>query len=179
MTEINYIGEHLLPGKLGHFLIILAFSSALAASVAYFKSANSEPGNSTSSWRKLGRITFLIHGISVIGIVGILYFIISSHYFEYHYAWQHSSKALPWYYRFSCFWEGQEGSFLLWSLWHVVLGGFLIRSSKQWEAPVMSVVSFVRVFLSSMLLGISFFGYKIGSSPFLLLRDVMTEADQP
>ena len=176
MTEINYIGEHLFPGQIGQFLVILAFACALASSIAFYKSANSSDNKLQLSWKNLGRITFLIHGISVIGIIVILYIIISSHYFEYHYAWQHSSNALPWYYRFSCFWEGQEGSFLLWSLWHVILGGLLIWSARKWEAPLMSVVSLVQVFLGSMLLGIYFFGYKIGSSPFLLLRDVMTDA---
>ena len=29
MQDIQYIGEHLLPGRLGHFFILLAFVSAL------------------------------------------------------------------------------------------------------------------------------------------------------
>ncbi len=174
--EVNYTGEHLFPGQLGHFLVILGFVSALLACIGYFFSAQASHEKQASAWRNFGRISFLTHAISVVGIVATLYLIISNHYFEYHYAWQHSSKALPWYYRFSCFWEGQEGSFLLWSAWHAVLGGFLIRTAKKWEAPVMAVVSLVQVFLGSMLFGIYFFGYKLGSSPFLLLRDVMTDA---
>ena len=51
-----------------------------------------------------------------------LYYIISTHLFEYKYAWQHSSRALQVEYLLSCFWEGQEGSFMLWSFWHCVLG---------------------------------------------------------
>ena len=72
-------------------------------------------------------------------------------------------------YILSCFWEGQEGSFLLWSFWHVILGFILQRTSKNWEAPVMATVSIVQAFLASMLLGIFVFEYRIGSNPFTVL----------
>ncbi len=76
-------------------------------------------------------------------------------------------------YILSCFWEGQEGSFLLWMFWNVLLGLILSRVLKNgnWEAPVMAVFSLVQVFLASMILGIYMLDYKIGSSPFLLLRE--------
>lgn len=57
-------------------------------------------------------------------------------------------------YILSCFWEGQEGSFLLWAIWHVVLGVIVSLTSKQWESPVMAVIASVQVFLISMLLGV-------------------------
>jgi cytochrome c-type biogenesis protein CcmF len=34
---MDYIGEHLVPGKIGHFFILLSLISSLAASFAYFK----------------------------------------------------------------------------------------------------------------------------------------------
>jgi len=37
-------------------------------------------------------------------------------------------------------------------LWHSVLGLILMRRAKDWEAPVMTIVSLVQVFLSVMLL---------------------------
>ena len=77
---------------------------------------------------------------------------------------------MPKRYTLACFWEGQEGSFLLWTFWQVVIGNVLIRTSKQWEAPVMSTLSLVQAFLASMLLGFYIWGEKIGSNPFILLR---------
>ncbi|MCK6649821.1 MAG: cytochrome c biogenesis protein CcsA [Bacteroidia bacterium] len=75
-------------------------------------------------------------------------------------------------YILSCFWEGQEGSFLLWTFWHVFIGLILQRSAKNFEAPVMTVISLVQAFLASMLLGIFIFEYRIGSNPFtVLLRE--------
>ncbi|MEM6298810.1 MAG: cytochrome c biogenesis protein CcsA, partial [Bacteroidota bacterium] len=96
-------------------------------------------------------------------------------YYEYHYAWSHSSNNLPTHFMVSCFWEGQEGSFLLWMFWHVILGTIFIFRKDRWEAPVMTVFAAVQAFLTSMILGVVIPGleYKIGSSPFLLLRDVL------
>ena len=36
MDTIQYIGEHLWPGRLGHFAIILSFVTAFLAALAFF-----------------------------------------------------------------------------------------------------------------------------------------------
>src|ERR1700716_2091359 len=168
---MEYIGEHLLPGRLGHFFVILSLIASLVASFSYFKSARAGIEPDKQSWKQLARIAFLIEVVSVFAIFSILYYIISNHLFEYKYAWQHSSRSLEVKYLLACFWEGQEGSFLLWSVWHCVLGIILIKTSKQWEAPVMTVVSFAQFCLATMLAGLYVFGHKIGSNPFILLRE--------
>ncbi|MFI5128725.1 MAG: cytochrome c biogenesis protein CcsA [Chitinophagales bacterium] len=168
---MDYIGEHHLPGDLGRFFIVLSFVASLVATFSYFRSAQSKLDTDAAHWKKLARYAFITEAISVFAIFGILFYIIQNHLFEYKYAWQHSSRSLEFKYMFACFWEGQEGSFLLWSLWHCVLGLILIRTSKAWEAPVMAIVSLTQVFLATMIIGIYVFGEKIGSNPFLLLRD--------
>jgi len=174
--ETKYIGEHLLPGELGHFFVLLAFVASIVSTVSYFLATRSRDAINGSSWKKMARVAFFIQVISVFAVFGTLYYIISNHFFEYHYAWEHSSRALPVRYLLACFWEGQEGSFLLWTVWHCVLGTILIRTAGEWENPVMTVISFAQVCLASMLLGIYFFGYKAGSSPFTLLRNDMAGA---
>jgi cytochrome c-type biogenesis protein CcmF len=62
---------------------------------------------------------------------------------------------------------------MLWSFWHCVLGWVLIWKAGRWEGPVMTVVSFAQFALATMILGIYFFGAKVGSSPFALLRNEM------
>ncbi|MBO9658824.1 MAG: cytochrome c biogenesis protein CcsA [Chitinophagaceae bacterium] len=168
---MDYIGEHLLPGRLGHFFIVLSLVASFVASFAYFKAIRTADTVLGDYWKKLARISFLIETVSVISIFSILFYIIYNHLFEYKYAWQHSSRSLEFKYLLSCFWEGQEGSTLLWSFWHCILGLVLIRTSKTWEAPVMSVVSFVQFCLATMLTGLYIFGWKMGSNPFTLLRD--------
>jgi cytochrome c-type biogenesis protein CcmF len=170
---MDYLGEHLLPGKLGQFFITLSLIASLVASFSYFKATRSKIGAEQDSWKRLARASFFTEVISVFAIFSILFFIIYNHLFEYKYAWQHSSRTLELKYLLACFWEGQEGSFLLWSIWHCVLGMILIRRSKQWEAPVMTVISFAQFALATMIAGLYFFGERMGSSPFVLLRNEM------
>ncbi|GGI23976.1 heme lyase CcmF/NrfE family subunit [Pedobacter mendelii] len=168
--DIQFVGENLLPGKIGQFFIVLAFSASLLSTIAYFY-ASREKNLEDKSWRNLGRIGFLVNWVSIIGIGVTLFYLILGHYNEYSYVYWHSSKELPIYYIVSAFWEGQEGSFWLWAFWQSFLGALLIWKAKTWERPVMTVVAFSQVFLTSMMLGVEIFGERIGSSPFILLRD--------
>ena len=168
--EINYIGEHLWAGQLGHFFIVLAFVSALVAAIGYAFGVRDEVA--FNNWKTLSRSAFSIHIVSVFGIIGTLLFMLYNGMFEYHYVWQHSNSEMPMRYILSSFWEGQEGSFLLWLFWHAVLGAILLKASKSWEAPVMAVFALVQLFLVSMVLGTNLGdAFRIGSNPFLLLRD--------
>lgn len=175
--QITFIGEHLLPGYLGYFFVVLSFGAVLMSFIAY--TLYSRKGEQLPSWKTIGRISFSLHFVSVVGIFSTLFYLIHAHYFEYSYVWTHSSKDLAPEYMIACFWEGQEGSFLLWTFWHCVLGTVLIFKAKDWEGPVMSVVCLAQLMLTSMLLGIDkvdlYFAIvdlplKLGSNPFTLLR---------
>jgi cytochrome c-type biogenesis protein CcmF len=170
--DTAFKGEHLLPGHLGQFFIILAFGAALLSTISYYFAATN-PDKLDKSWLWLGRVGFWLNTISVVGIGTCLFYIIYNNLFEYHYAWAHSSRTLPVYYIISSYWEGQEGSFWLWGFWQAVLGNILIWRAKSWEKPVMTVVALSQVLLSSMLLGVMVFGERIGSSPFILLRQAI------
>ena len=119
MDSITYVGEHLLIGNIGNLSVIVAFVSAILSSLFYLRSK----GKSTLE-HKLGRTFFLVHTIAVVAIFSTLFLIIQNHYFEYAYAYQHSSLKLPLRYMVSCFWEGQEGSFLLWIVGNAIIGVF-------------------------------------------------------
>ncbi len=168
---MDYIGEHLLPGQLGQFFLALSLVSSLVATFAYFRSSRSQNDLDGLYWKRLARWSFGIETISVVAVFSILFYIISNHLFEYKYAWQHSSRQLEFKYLLACFWEGQEGSFMLWSFWHCMLGLVIIRTGKQWEAPVMTVISFAQVCLATMIAGLYIFNWKMGSNPFILLRE--------
>jgi cytochrome c-type biogenesis protein CcmF len=170
--DTAFNGEHLLPGHLGQFFIVLAFGSALLSVISYYFATTSHD-KFDQSWHNLGRIGFYANTVSVVGIGVTLFYIIFNHLFEYYYAWEHSSKTLPVYYMISCFWEGQEGSFWLWTFWQAVLGNILVWKAKSWENPVMTVIMLSQTLLASMLLGVEIFGYRIGTSPFILLREAL------
>lgn len=167
---------HYLIGNLGHLFVITSFVTSLISVFAYFKSQYAV-GEEKEQWLKNARISFYAHGLAVLGVVASLFIIIYNHYFEYHYAYSHSDSRLPLHYLISTFWNGQEGSFLLWIFWQALLGVVLINTQREWEAPVMVVFGLVQAFLASMILGvvIPFIEIKLGSSPFILLRDAIDD----
>ena len=175
---MEYIGEHLLPGQIGRLAIVLGFVASIIASIAYYFATQRRANiKEAGGWRKIGRIAFSIHGFSFLTVIGILFYIMINQYYEYQYVQSHVSDELPFKYIFSAFWQAQEGSFLLWMFWHIILGFLLIRKAKEWEAPVMSVLSLVQMFIGTMLLGLYIYvgetELKIGSNPLMLLRDMV------
>lgn len=120
------------PGIWGQLFVITVFVSSFLSVVSYFISTQSKDEIIQNSWKRIARMLFVVQAIAVAGIVVTLYYIIHEHRFEYHYAWEHSSMQLPMKYLLACFWEGQEGSFLLWMWWNMVLGSLLIfRAGKN------------------------------------------------
>ena len=168
---MKFEGEHLLPGQLGHFFVLLAFISSLLSTIAYCTASFKKELVEKASWIKWSRIYFYIQCFSVFAVFACIFIICSNHYIEYLYAYKHTSKELEFKYLLACIWEDQGGSFLLWSIWHCVLGLVLIRKSKEWEAPVMTVVSVAQLFLAMMIMGVYISGVKIGNSPFVLTRN--------
>ncbi len=168
---MKFEGEHLLPGQIGHFFVVLAFVASILSTIAYFTASRATDINQKKSWLRFARTAFFTQVGATAIVFATIFYICSHHYFEYMYAYKHASKELESKYLLACIWEGQEGSFLLWTIWHSILGAIIIKKSKDWEAPVMTVISFAQFFLLLMILGIYFFGIHIGSSPFTLTRN--------
>ena len=51
--DTAFKGEHLLPGQLGQFFIVLAFGSALLSTISYYYATTNK---FDTSWRRIGRI---------------------------------------------------------------------------------------------------------------------------
>jgi cytochrome c-type biogenesis protein CcmF len=168
---MTFENEHLLPGQVGHFFVLLAFVASIVSAISYFKATATKQETEKQSWIRFARGAFFIEVFSLLAVFATIYYICSNHYYEYLYVYKHASRELEPKYLLACIWEGQEGSFLLWALWHCVLGTTLIFTAKKREAPVMSIVNSAQVFLVLMLLGVYFFGTRIGSSPFVLTRN--------
>ncbi len=168
---MEYVGEHLLPGRIGHFFVLLAFTASIISTIAYFIASRKVDLPEKKSWRNFARLAFTTQLISAVVIFVSIFYICANHYFEYMYAYKHASKELEPRYLLACIWEGQEGSFLLWTIWHSVLGAFIMFRSKEWEAPVMTVISLAQVFLLMMLLGLYIGDVRLGSNPFTLTRN--------
>lgn len=140
-------------GAIGEFFAALAFAGALVALVSLLR-ASFLGGREKLAWERLGTGAFLVHGLSIAGVIGTLFYLIYTHQYQYFYVYDHSSNELPVHYMISCFWEGQEGSFLLWCFWHCVLGFMMLRSKSEWRNLVLATIASVEMILTSMILGI-------------------------
>ena len=124
---------HYFIGNLGHLFVIGSFVTALITSFAYWRAAGTKNLALQNEWLQNGRVAFILHplvlelsqpfqALSIITTSNII-------------AYAHSSLHLPGQYMVSCFWEGQEGSFLLWLFWQAILGLIIMRAKGIWEAP--------------------------------------------
>lgn len=172
MEDIQYIGEHLWIGQIGHFLVLLAFVAALFSAFSFFKDFRSaEP-----KWSSLAKGSYWLHSISVWGVIGLILYAMLHHMYEYDYVYRTVSDTSALEYLLAAFWADQEGSFLLWMFWHCVLGLILMYRKPKWSAGAMVTLGLIQAFLTAMLLGIYLptgdEDFKFGSNPFILVRDV-------
>ena len=159
-------------GDIGHFLLISSFVLSFVSLLGFIYH---ESSNYQHTWFKFASTSFYLHGLTTLFAISLIYYLIINNLFEYYYAFQHSSIELPLYFKISSFWEGQEGSFLLWIFWNILLGIiFINKKTNKWNTSVLIIISLTQLFLTSMVLGIIFFDFKIGSSPFIMLRDAVT-----
>ena len=169
---MTFENEHLLPGQIGQFFIVFAFVASIVSAISYFTASKIQlESTEKQKWIRFARTAFFIEAFSLLTVFASIFYICSHHYFEYFYAYKHASKELEPKYLLACIWEGQEGSFLLWALWHCVLGTVLIFTAKKREAPIMTILNSAQFFLVMMILGIYIFNTRIGSSPFVLTRN--------
>ena len=64
MQEIQYVGERIWAGQLGHFFISLSFTAAFLSFVSFFLAAKNRV------FIGIARLSFYAHALAVIGIAG-------------------------------------------------------------------------------------------------------------
>jgi cytochrome c-type biogenesis protein CcmF len=172
--NIQFVGEHLIAGYLGRLFIWLSFLSLIISAFLFIYSLRNE--DKKALYTKLASNFFRLHFISLLGAIAALYYLIGNHYFEYSYVYQYSSVDMQKKFMISCFWAGQEGSYLVWAFWQGIIGLLLLHTTKEWKSWVMPVFITGQFFLLSMVLGLHLGGFSIGGSPFELLRNMPQNA---
>lgn len=168
---MDYLYEHTLLSQYGHLLIIVAFVGSLFSAFCYATAIRSHQKFYAFRTR-MGRGFFLVAGISALAAIGVLYYIMLNRFFEFHYVWKYTNESMNSAFMLASFWSGQEGSLLLWVFWIIIFSLIFLYRFKSWESHVMPVVSFTLAFLFSMLLGVYLGDIKIGSNPFILVREL-------
>lgn len=155
----------------GKFVTIVGFTAALSATYAFFRAAQHDDNpHLYDEWLLMARKSFFVMtGAIFINGLHLLYLILT-HQFQYNYVKHYSSTDLNIFYLISTFYAGQEGSFMLWMFYGCLFGFFLMKTAKEYEAPVMTVLSLSQAFLLSMILGIEvpFLKDGLGSDVFAL-----------
>jgi len=174
--NIQYVGEHLQAGYLGRIFIWISILSIIVSATLYILSH--KKADKKTLFIKLAGNFFWLHFIALLGAIAALYYLIGNHCFEYSYVYQYSSLDMQKKFIISCFWAGQEGSYLIWAFWQGLTGIVLLRFAKDWKAWVMPVFASGQFFLVSMVLGLNLGSFSIGGSPFNLLRDLPQNAGE-
>jgi cytochrome c-type biogenesis protein CcmF len=162
--------------KFGMMSIYLALAATIISTIFYiqhtWKEHNStirekKKSNAESDSRLLNaRLTYYLACSFISVAVLYLFYLIITHDFRVGYVYQYTSRDLPFGILLSTFWAGQEGSFLLWTLYTAIMGIVLIRTSKMLENVAMVLVNIVQIFFLLLL---------IQASPFRLMNEFHTE----
>ncbi|MEX2600553.1 MAG: cytochrome c biogenesis protein CcsA [Balneolaceae bacterium] len=162
-----------MEGFFGSLLVSAAFMAALFSMLFYGLYA----GSDRKGYAKAADILWYTKGAALLAASAILIFLLVNNRFEYFYVWNYTSLDLETMYLFSAFYGGQEGSFMLWTLFGFLVGTGLIRWTRDpYKGPVMFVMGLTQFFLLSMLLGWDLFGLNIGASPFRTIAQEMPNA---
>lgn len=159
---------------IAQILIHVLFGMALASTGLYAAALYAETDR--AAW--LSTLARRIFGMMAFGLVAsavILVVLILQHRFEYTYVWNYSSRELPLHLLIASFYSGQEGSFLLWTMFVALIGVVLTPYARRhaYEAPVMVFYGLIVSFLTLLLVAKNPFAYFHES----FAADGMTIAD--
>ena len=149
---------------IGYGAVFLALIATVVAAVYYLKSHSSSLANrapklkSASKGGRWYQLSAALIGAAAVYLLGL---ILAGQY-QYAYVYSYSSRDLSLAYKFSAFWAGQEGSFLLWAVFHALFGLVLLRRRDNPPA-VMAVYSVLQAFLLLFILV---------KSPFMMLAQL-------
>ncbi len=147
--------------QFGELLLALALGTALFAALSALGGER---------WRRISRIDALCSAICALASGAVLYALFLGDHFEVAYVAGYSSKSLPLLYKLSAFWAGQQGSFLLWLVFHAVALCVLLRQAAT-AAPeregLMNAVLGIFSMLAAVLAMLT-----LAKSPFELIADV-------
>jgi cytochrome c-type biogenesis protein CcmF len=133
---------------IGNILLTLALLASVFTIIMYYLTFKGY-----SNTLKLARIGFHTTSISVIAACAMLLNAILTHQYQYKYVFNYSNGDLPTGLLMSTFYAGQEGSFLLWILFLVIVGLVLMEyTSKRGdlEQRVMMIFTLALGFLLMM-----------------------------
>ncbi|SFH89332.1 cytochrome c-type biogenesis protein CcmF [Selenomonas ruminantium] len=127
----------------GTIFLALALALSLCALLCY--------GARTERMERYGRWLTVLSFAGSLGASIYLLVLIFGNHFEIAYVASYSSAELPAVYKFSAFWAGQQGSFLLWLLFHAA-AGVILGYRQRLSAVGMCVYMVLQTLLTILVL---------------------------
>ncbi|SDE55367.1 cytochrome c biogenesis protein CcsA [Sporomusa acidovorans] len=112
-------------GVISLFLGCICSIAALFSAISRYSRAKLLP-----NCAKISAFSVFLYQLSAIFSIlaaAFLVYAILTDQFQYNYVWSYSAASLPLFYKLAVFWAGQEGSFLLWLLFHSLIGLYLLK----------------------------------------------------
>lgn len=129
----------------GDLLVILGFGFNVIFGILYFMIAK---GN--TSYENLAKKVYHMFTASMVLASAYLFYLFFSGNYAIAYVYNYSDRALPFFFKLSAFWAGQEGTYLMWALMNACFGYILIyRGGKyrNWSMVIFSAVNLFFLFL--------------------------------
>ncbi len=146
-----------LPGAIA---LWAAFLALVASTFLYVRSLRGH--QEARSW---ARQAYGLATVSILIAAAVLLFLILKHDFRIHYVYSYSDLSLSTRYLIATMWAGQEGSFLLWLMWGMLVGLPLIRYARHYEDRTLIVYNLAQISLLLILLRQSPFRLLTGLEP--------------
>ena len=136
---------------LGNFLIWLTLVTSTYALLASILAGKFGRLDLTLSAE---RAVYAVFGMMVIAF-GLLEYMFLTDRFDLHYVATHSSRDLPFAYKFTALWSGMEGSLLLWAFTLAGFNYFAVIKARQFRGPLASyattILSVTQVFFMALI----------------------------
>ncbi len=133
---------------LGQLLLWAAMVAALFAAFAYWrverrnnKATVTNADEQAAKWLRRARFGLLSTGVLVVATMAYLWWLIMTQRYEVAYVHDYTNRTLPTLYRFTAFWGGQAGTWLLWAFFTVLWGLYILRVARPYEPATLAILS--------------------------------------
>lgn len=134
----------------GDLLVILGFGFNIITGILFFMIAK---GN--TSYENLAKKVYHLFTASMVLASAYLFYLFFSGNYAIAYVYNYSDRALPFFFKLSAFWGGQEGTYLMWALMNACFGYILIYKGSQYRNWSMVIFSLVNIFFLFLMVKLS------------------------
>lgn len=148
------------PNVPGDLLIFLGFALNILAGLFFFFLAQGK-----TAYENLALKSYHLFTAAITLATFYLSYLFFSETYVVAYVYNYSDRALPFFYKLSALWGGQEGTYLLWLMMNAFFGYVIIKKGGVYRNVAMVIYSIVNIFFLFFLVKLSPFALLNGYPP--------------